>query len=112
MAAKLRGALIDFAFEPSHLRFVRAEPGTLLAQAGEKATFRASAPAGLGRVSINLSSAVDVQGGGELAVLTFEPMGPPSGTPSIRIEAASVTDSTGRLLTGQLPAPLALSYMQ
>jgi hypothetical protein len=40
----LRSGLLDFAFDPSRLKFVRAEPGALLAGADKDAAFRANAP--------------------------------------------------------------------
>src|SRR6185295_16402351 len=40
----LRSGLLDFAFDPSRLRFVRAQAGALLAAADKAAALKASAP--------------------------------------------------------------------
>jgi len=42
-----------------------------------------------------------------LARFTFQAMGAP-GTPAMRLEAVSLTDSAGKVLTAQIPPPLAL----
>lgn len=91
----LRSGLIDFGYDRTRLRFVRAEPGTLL----EGASFRANAPEGLGRLNISFTATAEVKGRGELARLTFQAIeGPPS--PSmVKIEATSLTDIKGQLVS-------------
>ena len=106
--AALRGALVDLVFDPSRLRLVRAAPGALIANSPD-AAFRFNAPEGLGRLSISLATKSDIKGAGELARITFQQTGPPVGAPSLRVEAATVTDGGGKVLTGQLPAPLAMT---
>ena len=90
----------------SDLKFVRAEPGKLL-EASPDAGFRANSPEGMGRLSLSISGTASIQGSGELARFTFQAMGAP-GTPAMRLEAVSLTDSAGKVLTAQIPPPLAL----
>jgi len=84
---------------------VRAEPGKLL-EASPDAGFRANSPEGMGRLSLSISGTT-IQGSGELARLTFQAMGAP-GTPAMRLEAVSLTDSAGKVLSAQIPPPLSL----
>lgn len=108
-AQGLRSGLLDFAFDASRLKFVRAEPGSLLTTADQNAAFRANAPEGLGRLNLNFSSKGDVQGQGELARIRFQATGAVAGMPTIRMEAASFIGTAGQVLSAQLPAPLSLS---
>ncbi len=105
----LRAALLDFAFDPSRLKFVRAEPGALITGAGADAGFRANAPESLGRLALSISVKREMKGSGELARLTFQAIGPATGTPTIRLEAMSITDSAGKVLSAQLPPPISLT---
>ena len=109
MPASLRGGLVDFAFDPSRLKFVRAEPGASLAAAGPELSFRSNAPESLGRLNLSFSSKTPVQGGGELARITLQVLGTAAGAPTVRVEAASFTDAAGKVLGAQLPPPFALS---
>ncbi len=106
-AANLKNGNFDIAYDPSRLQFVRAEPGKLL-EAGPDAGFRANSPEGMGRLSLSISGTANIQGSGELARLSFQAMGAP-GTPAMRLEAVSLTDSAGKVLTAQIPPPLSLS---
>ena len=107
-AAALRGGLFDFTFDPSRLRFVRAEPGALLGP-GPEVGFRATAPEALGRLALSFSSKGELKGVGELARLTFQVIGTAAGAPTIRLEALSMTDAAGKVVTAQLPPPVTLS---
>jgi general secretion pathway protein D len=106
-AASLKNGNFDIAYDPSRLQFVRAEPGKLL-EASPDAGFRANSPEGMGRLSLSISGTANIQGSGELARLTFQAMGAP-GTPAMRLEAVSLTDNAGKVLTAQIPPPLSLS---
>lgn len=103
----LRRGLLDLAFDASRLRFVRVEPGGLLAAADKNAALRASAPEGSGRMSLIFSASGDVRGTGELARITFQVTAP--GTPTLRLEAVSFTNSAGQVVQARLPPPLSLS---
>jgi len=105
-AADIRSGAFDIAYDPSRLQFVRADPGKLL-EASPKAGFRANSPEGMGRLNLSFSGAAAIQGAGELARLTFQAMGAP-GTPAMRLEAVSLTDGAGKILSAQLPPPLSL----
>ena len=95
-AAGLKNGNFDIAYDPSRLKFVRAEPGKLL-EANPDAGFRANSPEGMGRLSLSISGTANIQSTGELARLTFQAMGAP-GTPAMRLEAVSLTDSAGKVL--------------
>ncbi|MEA3195509.1 MAG: ral secretion pathway protein [Betaproteobacteria bacterium] len=90
----LRGGLIDFGYDRARLRFVRAEPGSLL----DGASFRANAPEGLGRLNISFTANGGVKGRGELARLTFQALEGAAHPSQVKIEAASLTDSKGQLV--------------
>jgi len=105
-AAGLKTGNFDIAYDPSRLQFVRAEPGKLL-EASPDAGFRANSPEGMGRLSLSISGTANIQGSGELARLTFQAMGAP-GTPAMRLEAVSLTDSAGKVLSAQIPPPISL----
>ncbi len=105
-AAGLRNGTFDIAYDPSRLQFVRADPGKLL-ESNPDAGFRANSPEGMGRLNLSFSGTANIQGSGELARLTFQAMGAP-GTPAIRLEAVSLTDSSGKVLSAQLAPPLVL----
>lgn len=103
----IRRGLLDFAFDASRLRFVRAEAGALAVAADRDAVLRASAPEGGGRVSLSYHSNADLQGSGEFLRLTFQAIG--SGTPNVRLEAITFRNSSGEIVRSQLPSPLTLS---
>lgn len=107
--AALRGGLLDFAFDPSRLKFVRAEPGALLAAADKDAGFRANAPEALGRLNLSFTSKADLKGSGELAKITLQVIGAAAGAPTLRLEALSFTSATGQVVQAQAPPPLSLS---
>jgi hypothetical protein len=106
--AALRSGLLDFAFDPSRLKFVRAEPGALLVAADKEAAFRANAPEALGRLNLNFAAKGDLKGAGEIAKLTFQVIGQAAGAPTIRLEAASFTSAEGKVVSAQLPPPVSL----
>jgi len=105
----LRGGLLDFAFDPSRLRFVSAEPGALIAAVDKEASFRANAPEAMGRLNISFAAKADVTGSGELAKLRFQVIGSAAGAPTIRLEALSLTGPKGEPVAAQLPPPTILS---
>src|SRR5882672_961531 len=105
-SADLKSGAFDIAYDPSRLRFVRADPGKLLEGAPD-AGFRANSPEGMGRLNLSVSVASGVKGTGEIARLTFQAMGAP-GTPGVRLEAVTLTDAAGKTLSAQLPPPLSL----
>ena len=105
----LRSGLLDFAFDPSRLKFVRAQPGALIASADPDASFRFNAPEAMGRVDVSFTAKGDVKGKGELAKLVFQVMGSAAGAPIIRLEALSLTGADGLVVGAALPPPLSLS---
>ena len=105
-AAGLRNGTFDIAYDPSRLQFVRADPGKLL-ESSPDAGFRANSPEGMGRLNLSFSGTANIQGSGELARLTFQAMGAP-GAPAMRLEAVSLTDNAGKVLSAQLPPPITL----
>lgn len=105
----LRSGLLDIAFDPSRLRFARAQPGTLLAAADKAATLKAAAPEAMGRLELGFQSGADIAGRGELIHLTFQALGTAAGAPVVRIEAMSLTDAGGTVVNAPLPPPLRLS---
>jgi general secretion pathway protein D len=111
-AQALRSGLLDFAFDPSRLKFVRAEPGALVAAADKDASLRTNAPENMGRLNLSFTAKGDIAGAGELARLVFQVSGTAAGAPLVRIEAVSFTSSTGQVVSAQLPPPLNLSLMR
>jgi general secretion pathway protein D len=107
--AALRSGLLDFAFDPSRLKFVRAEPGAMLAVADKDAGFRANAPGALGRLNLSFASKGDLKGAGELARITLKVISAATGAPTLRLEALSFTSAAGQVVSAQLPPPLSLS---
>jgi hypothetical protein len=107
-ALQVRSGLLDIAFDPSRLKFLRAELGSMVKDS-KRASLRASAPDGLGRLSLSLASPADISGTGELARITFQSVPGMAGSPSMRLEAASLTDTTGKILASQLPPPISVS---
>jgi hypothetical protein len=105
----LRSGLLDFAFDPSRLKFVRAEPGALIAAADKEASFRSNAPEAMGRLNVSFESKGDVKGQGELAKIVFQVVGAAAGAPIIRLEALSFTSDAGKVVSAQLPPPVSLS---
>lgn len=106
--AALRGGLLDFGFDPSRLKFVRAEPGAMLAKVDKDAVFRANAPEGLGRLNLSFSTKGDLKGTGELARITLQVIGTSTGSSMLRTEALSFTSMGGQVVSAQLPPPLSL----
>ncbi len=106
--SSLRSGLLDFAFDPSRLKFVRAAPGAMLAAADNAAAFRANAPEALGRLNLSFTSKSDLKGTGELARVTFQVLAA-AGAPTLRLEALSFTNAAGQIVSAQLPPPLSLS---
>jgi general secretion pathway protein D len=102
--AALRGGSIAVGFDGARLRFVRAEPGELLAAAGD-VNFRASAAQDLGRLSVVFEAKTDLQGSGAVARLVFQAVPDARGNLELRFDALAVTDSAGRLAPTQTLAP-------
>lgn len=107
--AALRNGALNFAFEPSQLRFVRAEAGELLPAAGSDLAFRASAPDNTGRLSLSFESKADIRGSGVLARLVFQAASTASGSPNVRLDALTVTDAGRRVVSSHPPAPATLA---
>lgn len=108
-AQALRSGLLDIAFDATRLRFVRAEPGSIVIGADATAAFRANAPEGLGRLSLNFSAKAHLKGQGELARLRFQAVGSGPGLPTIRVEAASFVSAAGPVVSAQLPPPVSFA---
>ncbi|MGH8707947.1 MAG: cohesin domain-containing protein, partial [Burkholderiales bacterium] len=102
-AAAVRTGNIAIGFDAARLRFVRAEPGGLLA--GADAAFRASAAQELGRVSLTFEAKSDIQGGGPVAQIVFQAAPEASGGADLRFEAIALTDAAGRVVPTQTLAP-------
>jgi general secretion pathway protein D len=111
-AGALRSGLLDFAFDPSRLRFVRATPGSLVTAADKDAGFRVNAPEATGRLNLTFSAAADIKGSGELARIRFAVVGTAAGTPTIRLEAISLSGPAGQAMSPQLPPPVRLSLIR
>ncbi len=110
-ANALRSGLIDIAFDGARLRFVQAEARGWLA--GTPApVFRANAPPGLGRVSLSFSATSPVAANGDMARLVFQALDTASGSPYVRLEALSMIDAAGRVVSAQLPATFSLTLGQ
>ena len=109
-AAALRTGNIAIGFDAARLRFVRAEPGELLA--GADAAFRASAAQDLGRLSLAFEAKTDIQGGGAVARLVFQAAPEASGSVDLRFEALAITDSAGRVVPTQTLAPPRVAIMR
>jgi general secretion pathway protein D len=109
--APLRSGLFDLAFDPSRLRFVRAEPGALVNASDKGAALRANAPEGLGRLSVSLAGTAPgtIRGSGDLVRLVFEALPLAVGSPSIRLEAATLTDASGQVTTVAAPPAVTLT---
>jgi len=105
----LRSGLLDFAFDPSRLRFASAEPGALLTSVDKEPSFRANAPEAMGRLNISFAAKADVTGSGELAKLRFQVVGAAAGAPTIRLEALSLSGPKGEPIAAPLPPPTILS---
>ena len=103
-AAALRAGTLAIGFDGTRLRFVRAEPGELLAAAGGEPALRASVDAA-GRLSLALQPGGDVQGSGALARLVFRAAPEARGGADLRFEALALTDAAGRVLPTQTLAP-------
>jgi len=99
----MRSGLLDLAFDPSRLRFVRAEPGSVFGAASSGLAFRVNAPEGMGRLNVSYSTKTDVRAGGELVRLVFQATDNAAGTPSVRLEALSITSAAGKIVSAQLP---------
>jgi general secretion pathway protein D len=106
--AAFRSGALQISFDPSALRFVRAEPGPLLGAAGELA-FSASAPESSGRLSLSFTSKADIQGSGEAARLVFQTLGSAAGSPELKVETLSISDAGNRALAAEAPAPVTLA---
>jgi len=105
-----RGSL-EIAFDPSRLRFMAAQPGTLLVGANKEPEFRANAPEGEGRVSIAFAAKTGMPAAGELAALTFQVTSRGPGNPLVRLESLSLTDAAGQSVPAIPPPPLTFSVV-
>ena len=106
-----RGSL-EIAFDPSRLRFIRAEPGALMLGANKDPEFRVNAPEGEGRVSIGFAAKAGMAAAGELAALTFQVTADVPGSPLVRLESLSLTDSVGQSIPAAPPPPLTFSIVR
>lgn len=107
--APLRNGNLNFTFDSSRLRLVGVEAGSLLQSTLPESGFRYNAPAGAGRITVGISSSGDIRGSGELARLRFQAITDGPIPSSIRLDALSLTDSMGRVITAQLPPPPGIS---
>ena len=110
--AALRSAILEFAFDPNRFVVVAAEAGESVKSAGEGATVQSSAPDGFGRLTVSITSKKDIAASGELAVVTLRPINMLAANTTIRLEAVSLTDSNGRVVTATLPPPQVLSLVK
>lgn len=106
----IRNGVLVFVFDPSRLRFVRAEPGDLLSPASGEVALHASAPENSGRLDLSFAGKTDIRGKGGAAKLVFQVVATASGSSSVKLESSSVTDANARVLPAQpLPAPVTLA---
>lgn len=109
VAEAVRSGLMDLTFDPGRLRFVRAEPGSLLVTQAPQTALRTSAQEKLGRLNLSFSGKTDVRGEGELARVVFQALGSAVGTPLVGLEAVSLTDSAGKVISAPLPPPFSVT---
>src|SRR5260221_1923698 len=102
-------ASLEFAFDPSRLTFVRAEPGAMVLAADKDPQFRANVAANEGRVNVALSSNRESAGAGELVKLIFQTKADASGAPLLRLESLSLSGATGDPFPSAPPPPVKLS---
>jgi len=91
------------------VRFVRAEAAGALAAAKPAPAIRATAPAGLGRVNVSFAAPAPMKPAGELVRLVFAAQGAAGGALAIRMEALSMIDAAGRLVSARLPPPVSVA---
>jgi general secretion pathway protein D len=108
----LRSAILDFAFDPSRFSVVSAEEGALVKAAGPESGLRTSAPEGAGRLVVSMTAKADFPANGELAIVTLRATTPIPSTAPILLEAVSLTDGKGRVLSATLPPPHLLSLVK
>lgn len=106
-----RNGVVQMSFDPARLRFVRAEPGTLLGPVSTL-SFNADAPDGAGRLSLSFAAQSDIRGSGEAARMLFRTVPGSSGVPELRTESVSLSDAGNRTLPAEPPAPLTLGKAQ
>jgi len=107
-APPLRSGSIAVAFDATRLRFLRAEPGELLAAAGGEAGLRANTGTP-GRLGLAFDGKADLQGGGALARLVFLAAPDAAGGTEFRLEEPMVSDAAGRQLPTQALPPAILA---
>lgn len=94
--AALRSARLEVMFDPARVRFVRAEPGDLLANAGKQAV---KAKAAGGKVSLTLGANSVLLGSGQAAKLVFKALAASSTPPEVYLQVQTMTDGQGRTIS-------------
>jgi len=105
---EVRNAVFGIAFDPARFKVVRVEEGAMLKQAGAASSFKYHVQDGEGRVNFNFAGKGDLRGAGEFARVTFRSTEGQQGNSTMRLEAMSLTDPVGRIVTAALPDPVSL----
>jgi general secretion pathway protein D len=107
----LRGGLLDFSYDASRVKFLRADPGAAVTSADKDAAFRTNAPQGVGRLSLSFNTKADLARSGEVATLVFQAIGQ-GGPSAVKLEALSFNASNGQVIAAKAPPPVSVGLAQ
>lgn len=105
---EVRNAVFGIAFDPARFKVVRVEEGAMLKQAGAASSFKYQVRDIEGRVNFSFAGKGDLRGAGEFARVTFRSAEDQQGNSTMRLEAMSLTDPSGRIVAAALPDPVSL----
>ena len=105
---EVRNAVFGIAFDPARFKVVRVEEGAMLKLAGAASSFKYQVRGTEGRVNFNFAGTGDLRGAGEFARVTFRSAEGQQGNSTMRMDAMSLTDPSGRIVAAALPDPVSL----
>ncbi len=97
-AEGLQNAMLNLSFDPAKFKVASVTEGDLLKKQNGKTQFMQQVQDKAGRISLSVIRQGNVQGEGMLGSITFQPLPGVTGPTQLRVEAASFSDATGRVL--------------
>lgn len=97
-AEGLQNAMLNLSFDPSKLKIINVAEGDLLKKPDGKTQFLQQVQDRAGRINLSVIRQGNVQGEGQLASVTFQPLAGATGSAQLRVDAANFSDASGRVL--------------
>ena len=105
----LRAGAFELGYDETRLKLVKVEEGEVFRKIARGSSFNYTIQEEVGRVSVSYAPTEVVSGSQNLAKLTFEVIGPGTGTARFVVSNASGEDAAGRAFEMASPEPSVMS---